>query len=52
MRAPIGPITALRETSVVFGAAIAAVMLKETVTARRWAGAALVAAGALLIGFF
>lgn len=52
MRAPIGPITALRETSVVFGAAIAAVMLKEAVTTRRWAGAALVAAGALLIGFF
>lgn len=52
MRAPIGPITALRETSVVFGAAIAAVMLKEAVTTRRWAGAALVAAGAMLIGFF
>jgi len=52
MRAPIGPITALRETSVVFGAAIAAVMLKEVVTTRRWAGAALVAAGAMLIGFF
>lgn len=52
MRAPIGPITALRETSVVFGAAIAAVMLKEAVTTRRWIGAALVAAGALLIGFF
>lgn len=52
MRAPIGPITALPETSVVFGAAIAAVMLKEAVTTRRWAGAALVAAGAMLIGIF
>jgi drug/metabolite transporter (DMT)-like permease len=52
MRAPIGPITALRETSVVFGAAIAAVVLKEAVTARRWVGAALVVVGALLIGFY
>jgi drug/metabolite transporter (DMT)-like permease len=52
MRAPIGPITALRETSVVFGAAIAGVALKETVTTRRWVGAALVVLGALLIGFY
>ena len=51
MRAPIGPITALRETSVIFGAALAAILLKETVTARRWAGAAVVCAGAMLIGF-
>lgn len=50
MRAPIGPTTALRETSVVFGAAIAALALKEAVTARRWFGAAIVAAGAMLIG--
>jgi drug/metabolite transporter (DMT)-like permease len=51
MRAPIGPITALRETSVIFGAALAALLLKERVTARRWAGAAVVCAGAMLIGF-
>ena len=51
MRAPIGPVTALRELSVVFGAAIAAIVLKEAVTSRRWAGALLVAAGALMIGF-
>lgn len=51
MRAPIGPITALRETSVLFGAALAAVWLKEKVTPRRWLGAAAVCAGAALIGF-
>lgn len=51
LHAPIGPITALRETSVLFGAALAALLLKETVTGRRWAGAAVVCAGAMLIGF-
>jgi drug/metabolite transporter (DMT)-like permease len=51
MRAPIGPITALRETSVLFGAALAALLLKEAVTPRRWAGALVVCAGAVLIGF-
>ena len=51
MRAPIGPITALRETSVLFGAAAAALLLKEQVTPRRWAGALVVCAGAMLIGF-
>jgi drug/metabolite transporter (DMT)-like permease len=51
MRAPIGPITALRETSVLFGAALAALLLKEKVTPRRWAGALVVCAGAMLIGF-
>lgn len=51
MRAPIGYVTALRETSVVFGAAIAAILLHERVTPRRWAGAGLVAGGAVLIGF-
>lgn len=51
MRAPLGPITALRETSVVFGAALAALLLKERVTPRRWLGALTVCAGAMLIGF-
>jgi drug/metabolite transporter (DMT)-like permease len=51
MRAPIGPITALRELSVVFGAVIAALILKEAVSPRRWLGAVAVAAGALMIGF-
>lgn len=51
LSAPIGPITALRETSVLFGAALAALLLKEKVTPRRWAGALVVCAGAMLIGF-
>lgn len=48
-RAPIAHVTALRETSVVFGAAIAAVLLRERVSARRWLGAVLVAVGALAL---
>ena len=51
MRAPIGPITALRETSVLFGAALAAIWLRERLGVRRWTGALAVCAGAMLIGF-
>lgn len=47
--APIAYVTALRETSVVFGAAIAAVILRETVVPRRWVGAVAIAVGAGLI---
>lgn len=43
--APIAYVTALRETSVVFGAAIATFGLKEVVGRRRWAGAIVVAIG-------
>lgn len=49
--APIAYVTALRETSVVFGAGIAATALRERVSARRWLGALVVAAGAALIAF-
>lgn len=49
--APIAQVTALRETSVVFGALIAFVFLQERLGARRWLGAAVVAAGAGLIAF-
>jgi len=49
--APIAQVTALRETSVVFGVLIAALFLGERVSARRWAGAGLAALGAALIGF-
>ena len=47
LRAPIGPITARRETSVLIGAAL---LLHGAVGARRW-GALVVCAGAMLIGF-
>ncbi len=49
--APIAQVTALRETSVVFAALIAFVFLHERLGLRRWAGAAIVAAGAGLIAF-
>jgi len=48
--APIAYVTALRETSVVFGTAVAAWVLREPVSARRWLGAAVVATGAILLG--
>jgi drug/metabolite transporter (DMT)-like permease len=44
-RAPVAAVSALRETSVVFGALIGAWLLKEGHIARRVAGAATVAAG-------
>jgi drug/metabolite transporter (DMT)-like permease len=47
-RAPIGLVAALRETSVVFGAGLAALLLKERFGAWRWAAVAMVAAGAAL----
>lgn len=49
--APIAQVSALRETSVVFAALIAWFFLKERLGARRWIGAAIVALGAMLIGF-
>jgi drug/metabolite transporter (DMT)-like permease len=49
--APIAQVTALRETSVVFGALIAFVFLQERLGLRRWIGAIVVAIGAGLIAF-
>ena len=49
--APIAQVTALRETSVVFGALIAFLFLRERLGFRRWAGALIVAVGAGLIAF-
>jgi drug/metabolite transporter (DMT)-like permease len=48
-QAPIPAVAALRETSVLFGALIAAVILKERVTGPRLAAAALIVAGAALL---
>ena len=49
--APIAQVTALRETSVVWGALIAYFLLRERLGPRRWAGALVVAIGAGLIAF-
>jgi drug/metabolite transporter (DMT)-like permease len=49
--APIAQVTALRETSVVWGALIAFFFLHEKLGARRWLGASIVALGAGLIAF-
>jgi drug/metabolite transporter (DMT)-like permease len=47
--APIGLVAALRETSIVFGTLIAAAWLRERVSAQRWTGVGLVAAGAAMM---
>ena len=47
-QAPIALVAALRETSVLFGAALAALFLKERFGAWRWIAVAVVAAGATL----
>jgi drug/metabolite transporter (DMT)-like permease len=45
-QAPIAAVAALRETSILFGVALAALLLRERPTPPRLAGAALIAAGA------
>jgi drug/metabolite transporter (DMT)-like permease len=47
--APAAPVAAVRETSIVIGVALAAPLLHERVGRRRLAGAAVVAAGVVLI---
>lgn len=48
---PVGPITALRETSVIFAALIGGFFLGETLTLRRIGACAIVALGAICLGF-
>jgi drug/metabolite transporter (DMT)-like permease len=48
-RAPVGPVTALRETSVLFAAIIGAVVLGERATWKRYAAAVAVMAGISVI---
>jgi drug/metabolite transporter (DMT)-like permease len=48
-RAQVGPVTALRETSIVFAAVIGAVLLKEPMTRARYAALAIVMAGLVAI---
>lgn len=47
--APIGLVAALRETSVIFAAIIGALVLRETFAASRYAAAALIAAGVIIL---
>ncbi len=48
---PIGPVSALRETSIVFAALIGRVFLKEALTIRRLAACVGIAAGAFCLGY-
>lgn len=48
-QAPVPLVAALRETSILFGTAIAAVILREPVTRGRIAAVAIIAAGAILL---
>jgi drug/metabolite transporter (DMT)-like permease len=49
---PLGPVTALRETSVIFGAVIGTVVLHEGFGLRRIAAAAMVVLGIALLAFW
>lgn len=49
--APMGKVSALRETSILFAALIGVVVLKEPLTVRRVVGAVVVAAGAVALGW-
>ena len=49
---PLGPVTALRETSVIFGAVIGTVVLKEGFGLRRIAAATMVVLGIALLAFW
>jgi len=49
--APIGPVSALRETSIVFAAFIGRIFLSEPLTARRLGASAVIAAGAACLGY-
>jgi drug/metabolite transporter (DMT)-like permease len=46
----MGTVSALRETSVVFAVLIGRVVLRETVSAKRWLACVIVAAGAVCLG--
>jgi drug/metabolite transporter (DMT)-like permease len=48
---PMGPVSALRETSVVFAALLGRLFLDETLTARRVAACCVIALGAACLGY-
>ncbi len=49
--APIGPVSALRETSIVFAAFIGRIFLSEPLTARRLGACVVIASGAACLGY-
>jgi drug/metabolite transporter (DMT)-like permease len=51
-KAPIAPVAALRETSIVFSAVLAVLILKERITTLRYVSIAVVTAGAIAIKAF
>ena len=51
-RSPMGQVSALRETSILFAALIGAVFLHEPITPRRLLGAAVIASGAICLSAF
>jgi drug/metabolite transporter (DMT)-like permease len=51
-QAPIAPVAALRETSIVFSTLLAFFVLKERITTLRYVSIALVMAGAIAIKAF
>lgn len=48
-RAPVAPVAALRETSILLSVVLARVLLRERPGVRGWSGAAVIAAGAALL---
>ncbi|MCE2969987.1 MAG: EamA family transporter, partial [Burkholderiales bacterium] len=48
-RAPVALVASLRETSVLFATLLGARLLRERLTARRWAGVAAVVAGVIAL---
>jgi drug/metabolite transporter (DMT)-like permease len=51
-KAPIAPVAALRETSIIFGALLALFVLKERITTLRYVSIAIITAGAVAIKIF
>ncbi len=48
-QAPVAMVSALRETSILFGVLISALVLRERVTLQRWIAAGLIVAGAVVL---
>ena len=48
-KAPMGQVSALRETSILFAAVLGALLLRERVTLPRAGAAAMIAAGAVVL---